>query len=285
MAIRLILLDIDGTLTNSKKVITPETKAALLRVQQAGVKLALSSGRPQQGLVKLARELQMPEFGGYFVCYNGSRVVDCKTGEFLFNQPMTAQEAKAVLNHMKNFSVMPMIDRGEYMYVTDVFNHTIHPELEKYPADFNVMQYESRANGFLLCEKHDLEEFVDFPLNKILTYADPAYLNAHWQEMAAPFEESLSCMFTAPFYYEFTAKGVDKAKAIREGLLPLGFSREEMMAFGDAQNDASMLELAGIGVAMGNAVPQVKALADEVTDSNDEDGIAHSLYKHFPELF
>ena len=97
MTIRLILLDIDGTLTNSKKVITPDTKDALLRVQQAGVKLALSSGRPQQGLRKLSEELKLGEFGGYNICYNGSRVVDCRTGNFLFNQPMSAEDALKVL--------------------------------------------------------------------------------------------------------------------------------------------------------------------------------------------
>ena len=91
-------------------------------------------------------------------------------------------------------------------------------------------------------------------------------------------------MFTAPFYYEFTAKNVDKAKAIDAAFTKLGYVAEEMIAFGDAENDTSMLEYAGIGVAMGNATDALKAAADEVTLSNDEDGIAASLYRHIDGL-
>lgn len=285
MAFKLILLDVDGTLATSQKQISPNTKVALLNVQEHGVKLALCSGRPDRGLYPWAEELRMTEYGGFFVCYNGGKVLNCQTGQVLFDQPLLAEDAKAVLEHMKRFQVTPMISRGEYMYVTDVFRHDIRPEQPGLPEIFNVMQYEARGNGYLLCEKRDLAEFLDFPLNKILTYGDPIYLQEHWREMAAPFAERLTCMFTAPFYFEFTAKDIDKAKAIDSALSPLGYQPSEMMAFGDAQNDITMLRYAGLGIAMGNALDEVKRLADEVTASNDEDGIAHSLFRHLPELF
>lgn len=285
MTVKLILLDIDGTLLTSQKRISPDTKAALLRVQEGGVRLALCSGRPDRGLYPLAEELRMTEHGGFFVCDNGGRVLDCRTGEVLFDQPIPVADAKAVLEHMKRFQVMPMISRGEYMYVTDVFRHDIRPGLPHLPEVFNVMQYEARGNGCLLCEKRDLAAFVDFPVNKILTYADPGYLNGHWREMAAPFAERLTCLFTAPFYFEFTARDVDKGRAIRSALAPLGYSPGEMMAFGDAQNDISMLRCAGLGIAMGNASEEVRQIAAETTAGNDEDGIARALYRHLPELF
>ena len=91
-------------------------------------------------------------------------------------------------------------------------------------------------------------------------------------------------MFTSAFYFEFTAKGVDKAKALSAVLPSLGIAREELIAFGDGHNDLSMLQYAGIGVAMANAVPQLKDAADEVTLSNNADGIAAALLKHIPEL-
>ncbi len=285
MAIRIILLDIDGTLINSKKRITSKTRAALLRAQESGITLALSSGRSDQGLYQWARELKMTEHNGLFICYNGGKVINCQTGKVLFDQRIPAEDVKTVLEHMKKFDVVPMISLGEYMYVTDVFRHDIRPGILNMPKVFNVMQYEARGNGYLLCEKRDLAAFVDFPLNKILTYGDPAYLQEHWREMYAPFEGQLNAMFTAPYYFEFTAKGVDKAKAIDSALPPLGYQSSEMIAFGDAQNDISMLRYVGIGVAMGNAVTEVKEIADEVTAGNDEDGIALSLYKHLPELF
>ena len=156
------------------------------------------------------------------------------------------------------------------MYVNNVYNQMIQLD----GRDFNVIEYESRGGKFKLCEKEDLAAFADFPLNKILTTANPEYLEAHYQEMMEPFTDRLSCMFTGKFYFEFTAKGIDKAKALDSVLAPMGYRREEIMAFGDGHNDASMLAYAGTSVAMANAVEEIKAMADRVTASLDEDGIA-----------
>lgn len=281
MSIRVIIMDVDGTLTNSQKVVTPKTKEALLKAQQHGAILILASGRPTSDLMDLARELEMDKHHGLLVSYNGSKVVDCMTMETLFNQALSVEESKAVLEHMKKFpEVRPMIDKGEYMYVNDVYHNMIMFNGEP----FNVIQYESRGGKFKLCEVEDLAAFVDYPLNKILTTADPEYLQAHYKEMEAPFKDTLSCMFTGPFYFEFTAQGIDKAKALETTLIPMGYQKDEMIAFGDGHNDASMVKYAGIGVAMANAVDDLKAIADEVTLSNEEDGIAVSLYKHMPEI-
>lgn len=281
MAIKVIIMDVDGTLTNSQKVVTPETKEALLKAQDAGAILILASGRPTSGLRDLSKELQMDKHNGLLVCYNGAKVVDCQSEEVLFNQALSIEEAKAVLEHMKKFDrVRPMIDHGEYMYVTNVYDNIIQFN----GGPFNVMEYESRGGKYKLCEVDDLAAFVDFPLNKILTTSDPEYLQEHYKEMQAPFIDTLSCMFTGPFYFEFTAKGIDKAKALDIVLKPMGYKQEEMMAFGDGHNDTSMVKYAGIGVAMANAVEDLKAIADDVTLSNDEDGIAKSIYKYMPEI-
>lgn len=269
--IKIIAMDMDGTLLNSRKVISPRTKESLLEAERAGMMLILASGRPTTGLMDFARELKMEEYHGLLVAYNGSKVVDCSDGKELFNQAMTVEEGKAVLEHMKKFDqVRPIIDHGEYMYVNNVYHQMIQLD----GKEFNVMEYESRSNKFKLCEKEDLAAFADFPLNKILTTADPEYLQAHYKEMMEPFKDTLSCMFTGRFYFEFTAKGIDKAKALDSVLTPMGYKREEMIAFGDGHNDASMLSYAGYSVAMANGVEELKAQADEVTASLDEDGIA-----------
>lgn len=281
MDIKVIIMDVDGTLTNDQKKITPKTKEALLRAEEQGAILILASGRPTSGLMDIARELKMDQYHGLLVSYNGSKVVDCQTQETLFNQALSVEEGKAVLEHMKKFDrVRPMIDKGEYMYVNNVYDHMITWR----GKPFNVMEYESRGGKFKLCEIDDLAAFVDFPLNKILTTSDPEYLQEHYQEMKAPFEETLSCMFTGDFYFEFTAQGIDKAKALDTVLIPMGYRQDQMIAFGDGHNDATMVKYAGIGVAMGNAVEDLKNIADEITLSNEEDGIAESLYKHMPHL-
>lgn len=274
--IKTILLDIDGTLTNDDKIITPRTKEVLFAAQEKGIRLALASGRPDMGLYKWAKELEMDTHHGIFICYNGARVVDCQSGEELFSQSMTKDEARSVIEHLKQFEVTPIIARGEYMHTTDVFGCVI----EHKGTTFNVVEYESRGNNYILCEHKDLAAWIDFPVEKILTAAEPDYLKAHSDEMQAPFKDSLSCMFTADFYFEYTAKGVNKASAIESAYTKLGISKEEMIAFGDAENDLPMLEYVGCGVAMANAVDSVKAAADEITLDNNSDGIAVSLEKH-----
>lgn len=281
MSIKVIAMDVDGTLTNGKKVVTPKTKEALLKAEKAGAILVLASGRPTSGLRDLAKELEMDKHHGLLVSYNGSQVIDCQTNQILFNQALSVEEGKAVLEHMKKFDrVRPMIDKGEYMYVNNVYDNWITWK----GKPFDVIQYESRGGKFKLCEVDDLADFVDFQLNKILTTSDPEYLQEHYQEMMEPFKDKLSCMFTGDFYFEFTAQGIDKTKALDTVLRPLGYTPEDMIAFGDGHNDASMVKYAGIGVAMENAVQDLKDIADEITLSNEEDGIAVSLYKHMPEM-
>ena len=163
MNIKAIILDVDGTLTNSKKVITEKTKNALIKAQEKGIILILASGRLTSGVVDFATEVKMYENNGLWVSFNGSKVVDCQSEEVLINETMTVEQGKEVLEHMKKFKVKPMIDKNEYMFVNDVYDCYINHNNES----INIIQYESRGGKFKLCEKEDLSSFVDYPLNKI----------------------------------------------------------------------------------------------------------------------
>ena len=270
---KVIIMDIDGTLTNEDKIISENTKNKLKELQSQGAVLVLASGRPTRGLMHFAKELEMDKHNGLLVSFNGARVTDCETGDILFDQTMSVDTCKAVLNHMKNFDVIPMVYKGEYLHVTDVYNNIVHA----YGRELNIIHYESRLCNYKLCEVDDLEEFADFPMNKILTAGEPDYLQENYKKMMEPFKDSLNCVFTADMYFEFTEKGIDKANALHCALTPLGYTKEDMIAFGDAQNDKTMLEYAGIGVAMGNATQEIKDIADYITLSNNDDGIVHAL--------
>jgi len=279
--IKAIILDVDGTLLNSEKQLLEETKKALMKCQENGIKIILASGRPTSGLTGLATELELDKNDGLLVSYNGSKIMNFATKEELFSQTISVEDGKAVLEHMKKFKVYPMIDKDEYMYVNNAYAEDITVEGSKRA----VIQREIRNGNFLVCEKLDLAEFADFELNKILTAGEPEYLIDNHKAMMEPFKDKLNCVFTSTFYFEFTAKGVDKAKALDTVLIPLGYTKENMIAFGDSQNDMTMIDYVGVGVAMDNAVDEVKNVANFVTASNDENGIAKALYKYIPEIF
>ena len=277
--IKAILLDIDGTLTNDQKVITPRTREALLKCQEKGVVLVLASGRTANGLSTYAADLDLAHHGGVLVCYNGAKSLNCETGQVYFEQSMTVEQGKRVLEHMKKFNVAPVIDHGEYMYVNDCFF-----TIERDGKPWYIIEYEGHSNNYKLCEKRDLAAYADWRINKILNAGQPEYLQQVAEEMAAPFEGELSAMFTAPWYFEFTPLGVDKVRALKDTFEVLGINQDEVMSFGDAPNDLTMIKWAKVGVAMGNAVDEVKAEADYVTTDNNSDGIADALEHLVPEL-
>lgn len=275
MDVKAIVLDIDGTLLNDEKKLTTLTKEALINAQKNGIKVILASGRPTPGMLKYVEELEMAKYNGMIVSYNGAHVLDVSTQKELFSQPLSIESSKNILEHLKQFDVKPMIAKDEYMYVNDVFDGML--DLGDPDGLFNIIKYESRGGNFQLCEKEDLAAFVDFPLHKILVAGQPDYLQENWQAILAPFEQSVSGMFSAPVYFEFTDKGIDKANALEQTLKPLGIHEEHIISFGDGHNDLSLINYAGMGVAMGNAVDDLKKAADKITSSNNEDGIAKAL--------
>lgn len=276
MIIKAIVLDIDGTLLNTGKIISEKTKQALIAAQEEGIKVILASGRPTTGMLELAEQLEMTKYEGFLVSYNGARVTDCLTKEVLFNQAMSIETGQAILEHLKNFDVIPMIDKEDHLYVNDVYSGM----LDLPDGAFNIIEYEARGGNFKLSEIDDLAAFATFPINKILIAAQPEYLQKIALALHAPFDEIVTAAFSAPFYFEFTDKGIDKAKALNTVFPEMGIHSENIIAFGDGHNDRSIIEYAGIGVAMGNAVDALKEIADDVTLSCDEDGIAAGLEKY-----
>ncbi|EOL43402.1 Cof-type HAD-IIB family hydrolase [Enterococcus caccae] len=275
MDVKAIVLDIDGTLLNDEKKLTDQTKKVLITAQKKGIKVILASGRPTPGMLKYVDELEMAKYSGMIVSYNGAHVLDVSTQKELFSQPLSVENSKNILEHLKQFDVKPMIAKDDYMYVNNVFDGML--DLGFPEGLFNIIEYESRGGNFQLCEKVDLAKFVDFPLHKILVAAQPNYLQDNWQKILAPFRQSVSGMFSAPMYFEFTDRGIDKANALEQTLKPLGIHEEHIISFGDGHNDMSLIKYAGLGVAMGNAVDELKNAADKITLSNNEDGIAKVL--------
>lgn len=273
-----IVLDIDGTLLNSDHKISSKTKDTLIEAQKKGIKLILASGRPSSGMVEFIKELKMDEYNGFFISTNGAVAIDCFTNEILFEQTLPIQISKDILNHVKKFKVKPMIFKDDYLYVNDVYDNMVN--FGEKNININIIEHEARSNKFKLCEIDDLAAFIDFPLQKILLAGDQHYLQKNYLEIKAPFENQANGMFTAPVYFEFVNKDTDKAKALDIIANKLNIDKDNIIAFGNGQNDCSLIKYAGVGVAMENSVQELKDLADEITLSNDDDGIVYMLEKY-----
>jgi len=265
MNYKLIAMDLDGTLNNDRKVITEKTKEALMAAQKKGIRLALASARPSPGLFKERDILRLQDHRGILMSYNGGRIVDAATGKVLFETSMDLQETKQVLQKLESLPVTPILDDGVQFYVTD-------------KNGFKV-DYECKNNNMVCSEVGNLADFLTFAPIKILMSVQPEQLKAVQQQIADFLPESLTVVQTAPFYLEVIPRVINKGQGIRDICGVLGIDTEEVISFGDAENDIPMLRAAGMGVAMGNAAEAVKAAADMVTLTNNEDGIAAALEK------
>jgi len=263
MDCKLIAMDLDGTLNNSQKRITPRTLDALMAAQQRGIRLALASARPSPGLFKERDILQLQRHGGILMSYNGGRIVDAGTGCVLYETAMDLTQTKQLLHVLKTLPVTPILDDGKQFYVTD--------------ADGYKVAYECWNNQMTCTVVEDLEAFLNFAPVKILMSVQPEQLKAVQAQIAAMLPDTLTVVQTAPFYLEIIPKTINKGQGLRDICAALGIDPAQTIAFGDAPNDIPMLLAAGAGVAMGNAGEETKAAADHVTLSNDEDGIAAAL--------
>ena len=271
MNYKVIAMDMDGTLTNSNKDITKETLDALLHLEKQGVKLVLASGRPTPGLYKEAKMLQLDQYGGYLLSFNGANVCKYPSMECIYNNAINKKYILPIINNAKALNLGILVYKGEDIIVDDP---------NTYKAD-----YEQKITGMNLKVVDDLREFVDFEPNKFLVSGPEAYLKTVFEDFKMPFGDRLNIYTSAPFYVEVVSNGIHKAQGLEGVAKDLGITPDEIIAFGDEMNDLTMLQYAGHGVAMGNAVKPIKLVADEITLSNDEDGIAKSLYKAFPEFF
>lgn len=262
---KIISLDIDGTLYNDDKKITPKTKESLLRAQKNGHILCLASGRPTSGLVPIANELEMQKYHGMLLSYNGAVVIDHMTGKKIYSKVIPNELAKRLLKHLEKFDVNPIVDDGETIYTTN-------------PNSFQV-PYESKSNHLKIKKVDNIHNSIDFEPAKILIAAPSEILQHEKETIIEPFKSELEFVLSAPVYLEATLPGISKADALKKACQVLNISTDDIVAFGDAQNDIQMFELAGYSVAMGNAVDEVKKIANYVTTTNNEDGIASALEK------
>lgn len=252
--------DLDGTLTNSHKEVTPRTCRAIHRAISAGATIVLASGRPTYGILPVAESLSLKQHGGYILAYNGGRVVNCQSGDIVFEQHMPESCIPTIAAYARN--------RGFALLGYSGANILTEQPSDKYVAE------ESRINRMTIVGVTSLPEALPPHPVKLLMTGEPSRLIQAEEELSALLSGQMDVYRSAPYFLELVARGIDKARSLTLLLEHCHIPATNLTAFGDGYNDISMLRLAGRGVAMANAAPEVRAAATEITLSNDEDGVA-----------
>lgn len=254
-----LALDLDGTLTDSKKRISERTKESIDKFIAAGGTVALASGRPTFGVMPVANMLELDKKGGYILSYNGGCFLDCKNNKQLFMKELTHEYLPILEKQAKDFGINLMTYNGDKAYALDI-------DEQYYMIEINI-------NHFIRVKADPLTPQITFPIIKCLMTADGDYLAKVEKEMKKYWEGRLNIVRSEPYFLEVTEVGIDKASTITNMVKKLGKSVDNLICCGDGFNDLSMIRAAGIGVAMANAQEKVRAAADYITKSNDEDGI------------
>lgn len=268
---QLLVLDLDGTLTNSQKEITPFTRHTLIEAQRKGLRLVLASGRPTYGILPLAEQLDMQKYGGFVLSFNGGKILDCTSHEVIYEQALPDE-------------VLPLLYHTSIEAGASILSYN-GPKILSETPDNEYVQYEAFLTKMEIEGTDDFLRDLNRPADKCLAVGKPELIAWLEVEMKQRLEEQINIYRSEPFYLELVPKGIDKAASIQRLLDHLQLDREQVIAMGDGFNDLSMIHYAGLGVAMCNAVDAVKAEADVITrHNNDEDGVARFLLEELPQL-
>lgn len=265
MSVKLIAIDLDGTLLNDNKEVGERTVQALKAAKDKGIYVVLASGRPIQGIMPLIQKLELDTYKNYAISFNGASVYRVSDYTSIINYSMPLEDMleinKFTTSHHMHSHVFVngkayIEENGEYSDLEASINH----------IDLHLVKYQ------------DFDK--DSIVNKFLLSDDPKKLKEFHPLIPQSMYEKYNIVFSAPFFLEFLSKDASKGNAVKALCDYLNINKEEVMAIGDEENDLSMLEYAGYKIAMGNANKKLKAIATFITDSNNEDGVGKAIEKY-----
>ena len=251
---KILAVDLDGTLTDSRKEVTPRTREALRKMQEAGHVLVLATGRPVPGVMPVVRTLELEKSGGYAIACNGGVLIDCKTGEHIYEKTLPRELVAEIFAFAEELGI------GIYTYAgPGIVAGSRHDEHMEYAAAINHLE---------IFHPERPMDLVAEPVTKCMGTVPEAHALEIAECLRERFGDRVTVLRSEPFFVEMIPAGTDKAE------------RRDVIACGDSFNDIAMLEYAGLGVAMANAQESVKEVADVVTLSNDEEGVARVIEEY-----
>ena len=262
---KLIALDMDGTLLNEEKRVTERTKKAIQAARDKGVTVVIATGRPIDGVTRYLEELDMFTDKDYVLSYNGGLVLNTKSREVICKIGLLGEDVHYLYNLSKEL--------GVNIHAFSEKNGLVTPKNSKYT------EVEAEINNIKINEIDFNTIESDESFIKIMMIDEPEILQNAVDNLPKEVYEKYTVVRSTPYFLEFLNKEVNKGKGVELLAKHLGIKREEIITMGDAGNDLHMIEYAGMGIAMGNAFEEVKAAANYITDTNEEDGVAKAIEK------
>lgn len=261
---KLIAIDMDGTLLNDERQISPENYEAIQKARQNGVKIVLASGRPLVGFKRYLEELHLISEEDYVVAFNGAIVQSTGGNKIISKTTLGLEDYKELYELSKNLKVNI---------------HALTEDTVISPKDSKYTRLESEIN---LIHKNIIaveEVPEDTAILKVMFIDDPEIIDEVVDKIPETISDKYTIVRSESFFLEFLHKSVNKGTGVAALAEKLNIKQEEVICIGDAGNDMHMVKYAGLGVAMGNAFPELKRAASFITRTNDEHGVAHVINK------
>ncbi len=258
MKYKMLVLDMDDTLLNDDYKISEKNKIALFKAQELGVHVVLASGRPTPAMNAYAEELELGKYGSHILSYNGAVITDVRNNTVLFEQSLTKED----IHRLHDFSLEHKVHI--ITYIDGAIVSESHSEF---------IAVEKKLTGM---PHHKVEYFKDAVQTsaiKCILLEEPSYL----KQVEAILKKAMpdkSVSTSKPFFLEVTQQGIDKAASLERLAKQLSISAAEIIAVGNAGNDLSMIEYAGLGVWVDNVTPELRDRAQVIVASNNNDGVA-----------
>lgn len=270
MAIKLVAIDIDGTLINDQLEVTPKTVAAIKKATKAGVKIVLCTGRPMTGVRPFIHQLGLENLSDeYVIAYNGGLAL-ATNGDILVNYTVSFKDYLALEMFCLEHDVKSIIESRDYIYTT---NQDISP-IAVHESGLVFMPMRYRSLDRLGAMKDDLV------IGKVMMTDNKEVLDRAQAALPEELVQRFRIVRSEDYYLEFVNKQAGKGPTLDALANHLGFKPSEVMAIGNAQNDESMIKYAGTGVAMGNAISSTVKAADIQVADNNHDGVAEAIDKY-----
>lgn len=261
---KMIVLDMDDTLLTDYHIISDENKEMIFKAQEMGVYVVLASGRPTSAMTSYAKELKMDFYNSFMLSYNGAVITDLKEDKILFEQTLTQQQ----IHELYDYSLKSKT------HIITYINDAIVSE-----TDSIYIEIEKEITGLPHHKVNNFKEAVQTNAVKCILLQEPAYLSTVEDDLKSKMPH-LSISMSKPFFLEVAQQGIDKAFSLKKLAKKLNIDQSEIIAVGNAGNDLTMIEYAGLGVWVDNVTPELRDKGNVIVASNNNHGVAEVIRKY-----